>query len=411
MIKEMAMKVNMILREEAEKNKEDVSISVYDILQPLYLENNITYLLPALAKDEKQMNTFLDRMWKQFGHFLKDSNSMRIKKIEQELSEEVNDLNKKCLRNETCWMIVEKGTRSIVALINLGQHPNAGSYLSHHMSRIFNSASYISPNKWWPWAPFYQDNSDELTLDFNQYLMSMTYELSDTKVKNLSLLDLPAFGSKFGSFKENCDSSNWSIQQNMAIYNKLMSSNNYTWSDSWSDVLDKECNDLRKLWKKYMRSPKEIDFPPNIKINNYFNFTGYIKDEMSTFLTAYSASFPNILNNTKVWSEVANKVFLDNDYSEDYVKAYGLYDKLIMDSVYQKPLFSESDNLEGQADLYPVLTSNGLCYSFNGIDTSDVWRQTLRSTKILESFSKVFGTLKHETKKFRGIGHSEGMPC
>ena len=407
----MATKVNMILREEAEKNKEDVSISVYDILQPLYLENNITYLLPALANDDEQMNTFLDRMWKQFGHFLKDSNSMRIKMIEQELSEEVNNLNKKCLRNETCWMIVEKGARSIVALINLGQYPNAGSYLSHHMSRIFNSASYISPNKWWLWAPFYQDNSDELTLVFNQYLMSMTYELSDAKVKNLSLLDLPAFGSKFGSFKENCDSSSWSIQQNMAIYNKLMSSNNYTWSESWSDVLDEECHDLRELWKKYMRSPKENDFPPNIKINNYFNFTGYIKDEMPTFLAAYSASFPNILNNTMVWSEVANKVFLNNDYSEDYVKAYGLYDKLIMDSVYQKPLFSESDNLEGQADLRPILTSNGLCYSFNGIDTSDVWRQTLRSTKILESFSKVFGTLKHETKKFRGIGHSEGMPC
>ena len=188
-----------------------------------------------------------------------------------------------------------------------------------------------------------------------------------------------------------------------------MSSNNYTWSNDWRTILYKECNGLRKLWKEYMRSPKVNDFPPKKKTNNYFNFTGYIKDDMPTFLTAYSASFPNIFNNTTVWSEVAKRVFSDTNYSEDDVETYGLYDNLIMGCVYQKPLFSESGNLEGCADVSPVLTSNGLCYSFNGIDTSDVWRQALRSTEILQSFSKVFGTLEHETKKFRGIGHSEGI--
>ena len=409
MFQEMTKKVNKILREEVEGNKEDASISVYDNI----LSSNIAHiLLPSLANDEEQMNKFLDRIWIKFGHFSKDKD-LKIDVIESELSEEVNDLNKKCLRNETCWSIVEKGARSIVALIYLGHIPNSGTYLSHHMSRIFSSESYITPTlEDWPLQPFHQDNSDELTLLFNQYLMSMTYELSNAKIKNVSLLDLPAFGSRFGSFKTSCSfSASWSNQQNMAIYNQLMSSNNFTWSEDWSNDLFFECHLLMIYWQEYMRNPKMNNFPPTIKSNNYFNFTSYIKDDLPTFLTAYSSSFPNILNKAPVWSEVAKRVFLDTDYSEYKVNRYGIYDNLIMDCVYQKPLFSDSDNLDGCTGFRPILTSNGLCYSFNGFDTANIWKPALRSTDILQSFSKVFGTLKYETKKFRGIGHSEGIAC
>ena len=418
MFQEMTIKVNTILREEVQRNNEDVSISMWNMPSPA--DEDITigdefYLLASLANDKERMDTFLDRIWNKFGHFSKDGKTTRTEKIKQELSEEVNDLDKNCLRNESCWSIVEKGARSVVALIYLGDKPKAaGSYLSHHMRRIFSSDSYILPNTEyeWPAKPFNQENSDELALDLNQYLMSMTYALSNAKVKNVSLLDLPAFGSMLGSFKGHCSfAASWSIQQNMAIYNQLMSSNNYTWSKNWGFGLYLECDVLIQLWKEYMTRPKGNDFPPKIKSNEYFNFTGYIKDDMPTFLAAYSASFLNTLSKTPVWSEVAKRVFLATDYSERNVKRYGLYDNLIMDCVYQKPLFSESDNLEGCTDLPPILTSNGLCYSFNGIDTSDIWRKALRSTDILQSFSKVFGILKHETKKFRGIGHSEGIPC
>ena len=203
----MALKVNKILREEAEKEQKDVSISVYDYLTSYYNYVNADQL-PYLGNDKERMDTFLDRMWEQFGNFSNDSSSLKMNKIGQELSEEVyddldkerndifwyrirmckqfgnfsddpmtrnktdkermdtflyrmcklfgnfsddpmtrneieqelseegNDLDKKCLRNESCWSIVEKGARSIAALSSLGQHPNAGSYLSHHMSRM-----------------------------------------------------------------------------------------------------------------------------------------------------------------------------------------------------------------------------------------------------------------------------------
>ena len=142
----MALKVNKILREEAEKEQKDVSISVYDYLTSYYNYVNADQL-PYLGNDKERMDTFLDRMCKQFGNFSDDP--MTRNKIEQELSEEVNDLDKKCLRNESCWSIVEKGARSIAALISLGQHPNAGSYLSHHMSRMLSSEYYLLPKKPW----------------------------------------------------------------------------------------------------------------------------------------------------------------------------------------------------------------------------------------------------------------------
>ena len=226
-----------------------MSISIYDFLSQANSNHlgKIANSLRLLGNDDKQMNTTLDRMWKQFGHFSKDSSSVRIKKIMQELSEAINVLNKECLRNETCWSIVEKGARSIVALVSLGQNPNAGSYLSHHMSRMFSSKSYIPPSTYWPYYPFNKDNSDELTLDLNQYLMSMTYELSNANLKNVSILDLPSFGSRVEpTFRKSCYKNSWTIQQNMAIYSQLMSSNNYTWSKDWRWDISEECNDLKE---------------------------------------------------------------------------------------------------------------------------------------------------------------------
>ena len=85
---------------------------------------------------------------------------------------------------------------------------------------------------------------------------------------------------------------------------------------------------------------------------------------------------------------------------------YGNYDKLVIDCAFQEPY--RYNPVEGCTDLHPVLTDNGLCYSFNGIDTSKVWKQTLRDSEILQSFSAVLSTVEEETRHFRGIGHSEG---
>ena len=108
MFQKMTLNVTKILREEVEKNKEDVSISVYDILSSSYFLENIAHPLTLLGNNEKLMDTLLDRIWKKFGHYSLDYDFYltRIEHIRQELSSELQDcqvsdeavnLNKKCL--------------------------------------------------------------------------------------------------------------------------------------------------------------------------------------------------------------------------------------------------------------------------------------------------------------------------
>ena len=155
-----------------------------------------------------------------------------------------------------------------------------------------------------------------------------------------------------------------------------------------------------------MNDFKASDFPPDIQNNTFFNFTNYIKDDMSTFLTAYATSFPNLSRNTTVWSGIAKKLFNETN-SENDVRQYRKDDKLIIDCVFQEPLMShKSDAFEGCTDLLPVLTDNGLCYTFNGIETSKVWSPMLADSEILQTFSAVFGTSEEQTRNF--IDHSDG---
>ena len=62
----------------------------------------------------------------------------------------------------------------------------------------------------------------------------------------------------------------------------------------------------------------------------------------------------------------------------------------------------------GCTDFFPVLTSNGLCHSFNGIETTQVYSQEMRETQIMQAFNAVFGTFETQSRKYRGTGHSEG---
>ena len=158
----------------------------------------------------------------------------------------------------------------------------------------------------------------------------------------------------------------------------------------------------------YMNDSKANDFPPDVQNNTLLNFTNHIKEDMSTFLLTNTASFPNLISNTTIWSGIA-KTLSNETNSENMVRYHGNYDKLIIDCGFQQPLMSHKfDGDNGCTDFAPVLTDNGLCYSFNGIETSKVWSQALKDSEILQSFSTVFGTTDKQTINFSGIGHSQG---
>ena len=412
----MAVNVNKVLRKEVEKNEKFKVPNQHKE----YFNDDDTNIIASLAKNETKAKNILDKMWEDFGTFHEHNSYVKRNNIMKELKKEVTTFENKCLENEACWSTVEKVLRSLAALFKTANQPEYfGNYLGYHASRLFKSESYIQPNfnrksektgksKIWPWRPIGEAKPDKQELALNEYLMKMSLALSGGKLQNVSLLDLPAFGSILDFFEtEDCNLP-WSLQLNMEIYNTMIS-NNSTWGRyNITKHITSECKALIKQWKKYMNDTEANDFPPEIQKNTLFNFTNYIKEDMQTFLLAYAASFPNLSRNTTIWSNIA-KTFSIETNSENDVRNNGTYDKLVVDCSFQKPLMSRKpDAFEGCADMFPVLTDNGLCYSFNGMETSKVWNQTLRDSEILQSFSTVFGTPDEQTRRFRGIGHSEG---
>ena len=423
----MAVNVNNILREKVEKNDYDYVIYDHDDFRRNVFESYFS----SLAKNETKVDMLLDELWYQFGIFteLKSSEKFEMimdQKIYKEVItfENVSSLDyydyydyyrytteNQCLENETCWSNVEKMSRSVAALSRVANEPKYfGNYLSYHVNRLFKKESFIQPDTigshWF--SSFYLDKLDEHELAFNEILMNMTFALSGGKLKNVSLLDLPAFGSTLDSFDASNEFNYWPIQLNMEIYNRLMRSNNNTWSKNFAIDNIFTFKALTDRWNLYMNDFKASDFPPSLQNNTLFNFTNHIKEDMSTFLAAYAMSFPNLSRNTSIWSKIAKTLSIET-HSEKEVRTYGKYDKLVIDCVFQEPLMSHKFDVDnGCTDFVPVLTDNGLCYSFNGIETSKVWSQTLRDSEILQSFSTVFGTTDEQTRNFSGIGHSQG---
>ena len=156
-----------------------------------------------------------------------------------------------------------------------------------------------------------------------------------------------------------------------------------------------------------MKDPESNPFPPSVLNNTIFNYTKYIKENITTFLETQTISTRN--TNASYWSDLGTKVFSETN-SKAYVKENGYYDRLIMDCVFKGPLASHEPNLrEGCGEFYNKLTSNGLCQSFNGIETAQIWKENRRQSEILQTFSRVFGESQQNPEQFRGIGHSEGI--
>ena len=88
-----------------------------------------------------------------------------------------------------------------------------------------------------------------------------------------------------------------------------------------------------------------------------------------------------------IWKQTAEKSFnLIND--DDVVKRRGLYDKMIIDCTFREDLSRKgSPDPDGGCDgFHPSLTTNGMCYTFNGKNMSDLWK----SSKLITTFSNLF---------------------
>ena len=153
-------------------------------------------------------------------------------------------------------------------------------------------------------------------------------------MKNISILDLPAFGSRLPHLNQyGTNTPNWPIEVNFAILNK------YNYNSNELGAAFRTYKELIQLWATYMeyilednKSQHIKEFPLDVAgmPSNPFNFTRYIQDDMSTFLQVYLHAHPSVEDNPKmsfVWQKAAERVFgatLDNGI----VHGNGLFDNL-----------------------------------------------------------------------------------
>ena len=315
----------------------------------------------------------------------------------QPVDDKCSDKDAGCLSN------VQRIMRSVYALLFVASKPpkSPGLYLAYHMKRIFGTDQHLNKN-----SHHVQPNNLELEMD--KFFTNALSKLSNETLKNVSILDMPGFGNSFNFFESNCYRFLLSNQFDMAIYRKLFNVNNkVSTKDLWKFVLT-ECNRLKNQWREYMSTTTDgNDFPKSLRNNTIFNFTNYIKEDMTTFLATYAASIPSVRWQGKVkkmFENVAKNVFFETN-SEKHMKENGYRNNLIMDCVYKMPLLSqEPESMNGCMDFYPISTSNGLCYSFNGIESAQIWK----NARIIQSFSDIFGRFQTASKKFGGSGKSKG---
>ena len=118
----------------------------------------------------------------------------------------------------------------------------AGMFLANHYLTL---GPYFG-NKFgrnWPHNPLLKKPS-LIELAFNQLMMQITDKLTNGKLKNVSILDFPAFGSMIGQMNMNYKiKSNWPIEMNFEILKGL---------DSNPQEMFKLYKNLLDDWRSYL---------------------------------------------------------------------------------------------------------------------------------------------------------------
>ena len=298
----------------------------------------------------------------------------------------------------------------------------------------------------WPHIPLYKKPT-KLEEDFNQLLTNITYVMSSGTLKNVSLLDLPAFGSTIGTLRKSLKKHfNWPVETNHAI---RTSNTGVNFSDIFTSY-----KTLVEDWGHHMKLLRKKDdmgqFTSEMKNNRVMNFTEFIEKDMDTFLIAilgiffllflfifqkyffkqvlfwkknffndtnskfswcidylskFIGSFPTTLKGPlSIWYDVAKLVF-NQTKKEEFVKARGVYDKIIIDCAFKENLQRKKQpSIGGCDDFVPSITTNGLCYTFNGQNSSEIWK----SSKMMTTFSHLFPSQVKNKKKFGGTRTVQG---
>ena len=89
-----------------------------------------------------------------------------------------------------------------------------------------------------------------------------------------------------------------------------------------------------------------------------------------------------------------------------FVKQRGVYDKMIIDCAFRENLRMKklSEDNGGCDDFEPSLTTNGICYTFNGKEASELWKPS----EMITTFTNIFPPHSRYDKTFGGSRTVQG---
>ena len=362
--------------------------------------------IEKIAKNYKYLPNDIWLTLEGFDHHEEGHNSRALETAVNEIKGmEMDNLTSVMPCQENC---TEK-LRNIVTqlkLIEWGYYGTAeatgGLYLAYHSQKIGNYFKN-SLNNYWPHYPLH-DEPNDLEIRLNKCLMKITEKISNGKLKGTSVLDLPAFGSRMISLDNHqVTEANWENEINFAIYDRGNGNLSQTFRNH---------KNLSHLWREYIGSMNEDNpssdsiFPPSI-VKNDFDTSNEIIEHFETFFKVITGSFPTAQKGTQpIWFKTAKAVFSQTK-DQDFVETYGLYDKSVMDCSFQEDLtkkkFNASEAQGGCQYFEQSLTNNGICYSFNALKPSGIWKPS----KLIDLLDE---NTKNDTFDYRygGTGATRG---
>ena len=275
----------------------------------------------------------------------------------------------------------------------------AGLFLANHYQALGpyfgNGDGHNWPNEPLVKAPFPLESA------FHEKMVKMTELMSHGKLVNISLLDLPAFGSSIAWLKKHHKiEPNWPTEMNFATHHKI--------GENMPELFKRYKTQLSH-WENYMikvilKDPLAT-FTPEMKVNHSLSFTSHIKEDFATFLNAIHGSFLSASRVAlPIWRKVSSDLFgARNVLNRTSGKA--LYDNLIMQCGFKEDILKQKQNIiDGGCRIFqPSLTTNGLCYSFNGEANSSIWK----SSEVTDFNNKLFHK-RNEIEVFERAGINEG---
>ena len=280
----------------------------------------------------------------------------------------------------------------------------AGYYLASHREEIGQYFSN-SMNNQWPYHPLH-NGPNELEVKLNDILKSLTKKLSKEKIIDVSILDLPAFGSKRTYLEDlQINDPNWENEINFQFLN--------TSSSNMSKGF-KEYKEISHAWSQYVsemneKQPTSLhNFPPNMMANP-FNYSKFIFQDLSTFMKISSGSHTTASRQTtSTWKGLANS-FFKQTINDGVVENKGMFDKNILKCSFKKKVAKTTQKklaISSGCEIFQQsLTNNGLCYTFNGLKSINVWRPS----KLTETFHRVLNSESSQMQQnYAGVGTTEG---